>query len=183
MRRCVFAIVTAGLLLTPAIAAPGARAIPVKAMDEVIYVPANSPLHFRSFGDESAAEFDGPIELSGTWYYGDNQYNDTNTPDLSLYFVPDPASFARLPHYKVRGQPGDLYITNPGDFLNAVIPSVDRAKVAKKDAKYLSGRIDIWVDRFEMGVECDAPFFNAHFLRVAKPPMRVALKDMPEEGC
>jgi hypothetical protein len=181
MRHWIFAAVATGLLLTPAIAAAGDRAIPVKAMDEVLYVPANSPLHFRAFGDESAAEFDGAVELSGTWYFGANPNDPDSGP--SLEFVPDSASLARLPRYKMRGQPGDIFITNPGDFVHAVLAPADQAKADKKGAKYLSGKIDIWVDKFEAGVECDAPFFNAHFLRVAKPPLRVALTGMPDEGC
>jgi hypothetical protein len=181
MKRFIFAIATAGLLLTPALAAPGERAIPVTAMDEVLYLPANSPLHFRSFGDESAAEFDGAIELSGTWYYGG--IPDDPDSGTALEFVPDSASLARLPRYKEHGRPGYVFITNPGDFIRAALSPADQAKANKTSAKYLSGKTDIWVDKFEAGVECDAPFFNAHFLRVAKPPMRVALRDMPDEGC
>lgn len=181
MRIAGAAILGILLCVQPLAAAPGERTIPVTAMDETIYVPANSPLHFRSFGDESAAEFDGPIELSGTWYFGATPDDPDTGPALA--FVPDKASFARLPRYKLRGQPGDIFITNPGDFVHAVLSPADQAKADRKGAKYLSGKIDIWIDRFEMGVECDAPFFNAHFLRVSKPPMRVALTGMPDEGC
>ncbi|HUB86069.1 MAG TPA: hypothetical protein VL971_10275 [Rhizomicrobium sp.] len=181
MKHFIFAATATAFLFSPAFAAPGERAIPVKAMDEVLYVPANSPLHFRDFGDESAAEFDGAVELSGTWYFGGTPDDPDAGP--ALEFVPDSASLARLPRYKTRGQPGDIFITNPGDFVHAVLSPADQAKADKKGAKYLSGKIDIWVDQFEAGVECDAPFFNAHFLRVARPPMRVALKDMPDEGC
>ena len=181
MRHFICAVLATAFLLTPAIAAD--RAIPRPDKADTIVLPNNSPLHFRAFGDENAAKFDGPIELTGTWYYGDNQYNDTDTVDASLYFVPDRTSLARLPRFATRGQPGDIYLTNPGDFLNAVVPPVDRAKVQKKGTKYLSGKIDIWVDQFEAGVECDAPYFNARFLGVAKPPLRVALANLPDEGC
>lgn len=150
---------------------------------DAIVIPPGSPLRFRSFGPEHAVEFDGPIALSGTWYYGDNQFNDTDTADPTFYFVPDKASLARLPRFKERGQPGDIFLTNGTDLLNALASKADRMNVEKKGGKYLSGRIDIWVDRFEAGIECDAPYFNAHFLRVARPPMRVALTNMPDEGC
>jgi len=161
----------------------GGTTIAIPENGDAIILPPGSALHFRAFGAEHAVEFAGPIELTGTYYYGDNQYNDTGTPDLSLYFVPDKASLARLPHFKLRGQPGDIYLTNPAAFLDAVIPKDRRAAVQKKGAKYLSGKVDIWVDQFEAGIECDAPYFNARFLRVAQPPLRVALTNMPDEGC
>lgn len=161
----------------------GGTTIAIPENGDAIILPPGSALHFRAFGAEHAVEFAGPIELTGTYYYGDNQYNDTGTPDLSLYFVPDKASLARLPHFKLRGQPGDIYLTNPAAFLDAVIPKDQRAAVQKKGAKYLSGKVDIWVDQFEAGIECDAPYFNARFLRVAQPPLRVALTNMPDEGC
>jgi len=169
------------LLSAPALSAVTTIAIP--ANDDAIILPEGSPLHFRKFGPEHAVEFDGAIELSGTWYYGDNQINDTDAADPTVYFVPDKASFARLPRFKLRGQPGSIYLTNENDLLKAVASKELRAKAEKKGGKYLSGHIDIWVDKFEAGIECDAPFFNAHFLRVAHPPQRVALGGMPEEGC
>lgn len=170
--------------VSPVPALSGAETtITIKENGDAIILPPGSPLHFRAFGAEHAVEFAGPIELTGTYYYGDNQHNDTNTPDLSLYFVPDKASLARMPHFKLRGQPGDIYLTNPEAFLDAVIPKADRAAVRKKGAKYLSGKVDIWVDQFEAGIECDAPYFNARFLRVAHAPLRVALANMPDEGC
>lgn len=169
------------MLSVPAMSG-SATTIAVPQDGDAIILPQGSPLHFRAFGAEAAAEFDGAIEVSGTWYYGDKQIDDGDT-GLSFYFVPDKTSLARLPRYKLRGQPTDIYLTNTGDLLNKVVTNADRAKVAKKGAKYLSGRIDIWVDKFEAGIECDAPYFNAHFLRIAQPPTRVALTNMPDEGC
>ena len=68
-------------------------------------------------------------------------------------------------------------------FLNKVVTNSDRAAVAKKGAKYLSGHVDIWVDKFEAIVECDAPNFDAHFLRIAQPPKRLAAANVPDGGC
>jgi len=175
---CVAAVTVA----VPALS-KDANVIAIPADDDALILPANSPLHFRSFGPENAVEFDGAIELSGTWYYGDNQFNDTGTADPTFYFVPDKASFARLPRFKTRGQPGDIYLTNGNALLDAVATRAERAEAEKKGSKYLSGKIDIWVDRFEAGIECDAPFFNARFLRVAEPPLRVARAELPDVGC
>jgi hypothetical protein len=183
MRRLEAVVLGVLLLVQPVAALAGEGAIRLSDNADTILIPDHSSLHFRAFGPENAVEFDGPIELTGTWYFGDNPYNDTNTPDLSLYFVPDKASLARLPRFATRGQPGDIFLTNPAAFLDAVVSREDRAKVQKKGAKYLSGKIDIWVDKFEAGIECDAPYFNARFLRVAKPPLRMALTGMPDEGC
>lgn len=169
------------LLSAPTISA--ATMIVVPQTNDTVIIPKNNSLHFRAFGKEHALEFDGAIELTGTWYYGDNQFNDSDGAEPLLYFAPDKASFARLPRFKERGQPGYIYLSNSMDMLKSITSNAQRAKVEKKGGKYLSGHIDIWVDKFEAGIECDAPYFNAHFLRVAQPPMRVALGEMPEEGC
>ncbi|MGN6514885.1 MAG: hypothetical protein ACTHLR_03480 [Rhizomicrobium sp.] len=160
----------------------GDTVVPVKADDDALIVPAGSPLHFRSFGAESVGEFDGAIELSGTWYYGNDPLNEGDT-GANFYFVPDDASFARLPRFKQRSQPAYVFLTNAIDLLNAVASKSDQAKAEKKGATYISGKVAIWIDKFEAGIECDAPYFDAHFLRVAQPPSRVALANMPEEGC
>ena len=178
----VFTAIASAALPVPALSG-GQTTIAIPEIDEAIILSANGAFHFRAFGAEHAVEFAGPVELTGTYYYGGNQYNDTNTTDLSVYFAPDKASLARLPHFKLRGQPGDIFLTNPGAFRDAAIPRPEREAVQKKGAKYLSGRIDIWVDQLEAGIECDAPYFNARFLRMAQPPMRVALANMPDEGC
>lgn len=95
----------------------------------------------------------------------------------------DDASFARLPRFKLRSQPAYVFLTNGIDLLNAVASKSDQARAEKKGAKYISGKVAIWIDKFEAGIECDAPYFDAHFLRVAPPPSRVAFANMPEEGC
>src|SRR5262249_36822772 len=113
-------IVAAVLLLSvPAISAVTTIAIPENG--DAILLPQGSPLHFHKFGPEHAVEFDGAIELTGTWYYGDNQINDTNAADPTVYFVPDKVSFARLPRFKLRGQPGSIYLTNENDLVKAVV--------------------------------------------------------------
>jgi len=185
--KALHAVAILGCVVVMAISMPalskGANVIAIpEAGGETIVLPHGSPLHFRAFGPEHVVEFDGPIEISGAWYYGSSQIDD-GTSDLALYFVPDKESLARLPRFKERGQPGDIYLTNSADLLKAITTKEDRAKAAKRGTKYLSGHVDIWVDKFEAGIECDAPYFNAHFLRIAQPPMRVALTTMPDEGC
>ncbi len=146
-------------------------------------MPPGNVLRFRAFDKEGTAEFDGAVLLSGTYYYGDNQFNDGGDIDLTLYFVPDRSTAARLPHFKERGAPTAIYLSNAEAFAKSAIPKEKLARLNKKGTQYVSGKIDIWVDRFEAGIECDAPFFNARFQSVAGPPLRVALADLPDIGC
>lgn len=183
MRMWLVSAVIAIALTAPPAFSKGDTVIPVKADDDALIVPAGSPLHFHGFGPESAGEFDGAIELSGTWYYGVDPFNGDDTEGADFYFVPDNASYGRLPRFKMRGQAEYIYLTNVIDLLNAVASKADQAKAERKKAKYISGKVTIWIDKLDAGIECDAPTFDAHFLRVAQPPVRVALAGMPEEGC
>ena len=180
MRRTTVILFFAFLLVgAPAFAA----SLRVPHSSDTLNIPAASMLRFRAFDQDGTAKFDGPIKLSGAWYYGGNPIDDGTANDSSLYFVPDRESAARLPSFKERGQPSAVYITNASAFLKGIVPESARAALARTPGKYLSGKIDIWVDEFEAGIECDAPFFNARFLRVAEPPLRVALADLPDVGC
>lgn len=178
----VCAIIVMATVTSPAFS-KGDTVIPVKADDDALIVPAQSSLHFHNFGPESAGEFDGAIELSGTWYYGVDPFNGDDTEGANFYFVPDNASYGRLPRFKVRGQPEYIFLTNAIDLLNLVASKADQAKAEKKKAKYISGKVTIWIDKFDAGIECDAPTFDAHFLRIAQPSMRMAAANMPGEGC
>jgi hypothetical protein len=167
----------AGLLLASPALADAAKIIARADKADSIVVPADSTLRFRAFDTEGTAKFDGAIELSGTYYYGDTQLDD-GTTETTLYLMPDAATKARLPHFKTRGLPDSIFLSNGAAFAKAVI-----AKGSIKKGKVVSGKIDIMADRFEAGIECDAPFFNARFLSVAHPPLRVANTDMPDVGC
>jgi hypothetical protein len=172
------------LLVQPAGAASGRRVIALPNSVDTVIIPESSTLHFRSLTTDNTVKFDGPIEVSGTYYYGENVYDDGSpTAAPMLYFVLDKASLARLPRFGTRGQPGELYFTNENDLTKAIVPPADAKAAAHKGAKYASGKADIWVDHFEAGIECDAPNFTAHFLSVAHPPMRVALAAQPDVGC
>jgi hypothetical protein len=142
-----------------------------------IVLPDNSTLRFRAFDTEGTAKFDGAVELSGTYYYGDTELDD-DTKETALYLKPDAVTKARLPHFKTRGFPDFIYLSNSAAFAKAVI-----AKASIKKGKVVSGKIDIMADRAEAGIQCDTPYFNARFVSVAHPPMRVANTDMPDVDC
>jgi hypothetical protein len=183
MRRIGAMVLGVLLFVQPVGAATGERIIQMPADVDTLIVPANSILRFRSVTTDHTAIFDGPVELSGTYYYGDNVYNDGAGINPALYFVPDKASLARLPRFGHRGQPSEIYLKNQNDFVKAVIAPADAKAALRKGGKYASGKADIWVDHFQAGIECDAPNFTAHFLSVAHPPLRVALAATPDVGC
>lgn len=162
--------------------ADSAKRIPLPDKADTIVVPVGSTLHFRAFDTENTATFDGAIELSGIYYYGDNPLDD-GTIERTLTLVPDAATKARMPHYKERGIPDSIWIDGADGFAKAVVSKDQLTALHKKNAKQLSGHIDMMADGFTMGIECDAPNMSAHFLSVVKPPMHLASKDQPDTGC
>ena len=171
-------------LAQPLAAAPGEKVIALPDNADTIVIPAASTLHLRGVTKDYTVNFDGPVEISGTYYYGADVYDDGgSSTDPVLYLVLDKASLARLPRFGTRGQPGELYLTNEKDFAKAVIPPDDMKAALRRGGKYAAGKADIWVDKFQASIECDAPNFTAHFLSVAHAPLRVALANAPDVGC
>jgi hypothetical protein len=166
---------------SPAFSDP-AKIIPRPDKADSVIIPAGSALRFRAFDQEGTAKFDGAIELSGTYYYGDNALDD-GTTERTLNLFPDAATKARIPHFKDRGLPDAIWLEGADAFASAVISKDQLAALHRKGAKNVAGHIDIMVDKFEMGIECDAPTISAHFLSVVQRPMRVASKDQPDTGC
>jgi hypothetical protein len=147
-----------------------------------VVIPAASTLRFRAFDQNNAAKFDGAIELSGTYYYGDGQLDD-GTTERTLYLVPDAATHARLPHFKHHSYPDIISLSGGDAFASAVISKDQLAALHKKGPTNISGHIDIMADRVEVGLQCDAPYMSAHYLSVVRPPSLVAFKDEPDSDC
>lgn len=171
MHRRLAAIVAAlGLLLS----APTYAAKPTiisRPDADSLSVPAGSPLHFRTFDKDNTAKFDGKIMISGTYYYDAGEDAD----GAVLHIVPDRETWSRLPHYKDHGTPDEIYFSNALAFAKAVN--------LVKSRRTLTGQTQIWADRFEAGIECDVPFFNARFVELAKPAVKLAAKDLEDNGC
>jgi hypothetical protein len=129
------------------------------------------------------AKFQGKIALSGTYYYGANAMQGGTAGEPTLYFVPDRPTKAQRPSFRERGTPAEIYISNPNTFIRAAVPQQRPSQLVPNRGKYLSGKIDIWVDHFEAGIECDAPFFNARFVSVARRTLKIALATLPDVGC
>jgi hypothetical protein len=176
--RLIFAAVFAFVFASEAMA--GNIALPMPDNADTIMYSEKGPLRLKSFGSDNTANFNGVFELSGTYYYGRNTLDDGSL-ETTLYFLPDRATASRLPRFKVRGQPRSIYLSNEAGFAREVIPAYERTGL-KKD-KFLSGHADILVDQFQAGIQCDAPYFNAHFLRVAHSPVTVAMANLPDIGC
>jgi hypothetical protein len=147
-----------------------------------IVVP-EGPLHLKNFDKEGSAHFDGQIQLSGTYYYGDNQYSEAPGAQATLYLNLDKASKARLPYFKDYDVPASIYLLNDAAFVKAVLSKEQLKASRKKNAKYATGKVQIVVDRLETGIECDVPFINVRFVSVVHQPLRLAAADLPDEGC
>lgn len=183
-RALLFAVAFAMVFGIAASAIPSPAQIITRAdRADSIVIPAGSTLRFQQFDRDGTAKFAGSAVLSGTYYYGANAMEDGTAGEPTVYFVPDETTKARLPYFRERGAPAEIYISNPKAFVKAAIPRQRVAGFVANRTKYLSGKIDIRVDQFEAGIECDAPFFNARFAALAHPPLKVALADLPDAGC
>lgn len=166
MRKLLAAATAFLLLAQPVLAKPTSIALPDKA--DTVIVPDGSPLKFSKFGPDGAI-FTGRLTLTGAFFYGDNEYNDGPTVDLTLYFQPDAASIALLPSLKSRGPARSLVLTNAAPFAKAVLSKQQLAALQKKGAPYTTGHTSVVVDTVEAGVVCDAASFTARFVALAKP--------------
>ena len=177
MRALLASLLTVFIAVQSAGAAAHHIALP--GIEDSIVIPDGSPLVFKSFDkDAITVHFSGSVTLSGTYYSGNNVYDDASS-DKAVYFKPDRASMARLPYFHVHGRPDDIFVMNPIAFARAVVL---HGTVPRKSAPYATGQVTIVVDRFEASIECDAPSFSARFVSVVKPaPVRMAA--MPDTGC
>ena len=166
MRKFLVAAAALVLLAQPVFAKPVSIVLPDKA--DTVIVPDGSPLKFSKF-DPDGAVFSGRLTLSGTFFYGDGEYNDGPTVDLTLYFTPDAASMALLPSLKTRGKAQSMVLTNGAMFAKAVLTKQQLAALRKKGAAYATGQTSVVVDTVEAGVVCDTASFSARFVSLAKP--------------
>lgn len=184
MKRFCAALSIALLLAQPLAAAPARIELPNKA--DTVIVPQDSGLIFSRYEDKNdgiGAIFKGQVTLTGTYFYGDNAYNDdSGTVDLSLYFKPDAATVARLPHLERRGKAVDVFITGAAPFAKALLSEAQLVALRKKGALYATGTVSIVVDDFQASVDCDAASFTARFVSLAKPGA-IAMAALPDTSC
>jgi hypothetical protein len=166
-----------------------AEIIPYQDADTIV-VPIGSPVQF-SGNENGAAIFKGQVLLTGTYFYGDSEFNDSGDEDPSAYeFWPqayialDKEVAVRLPHFVKRNDAAryTIYLTNPETFAEAIVPTSIAERVRCRTCEAASGRIEIWVDQFSAKIQCDKPHFEARFLRVHKSPPN-GLSKLPSQAC
>lgn len=150
-----------------------------------LIVPADSPVRLRTLSKEDlSAEFTGSFVLSGTFRYGctDECRKPFARQDMRLDFFPDAELLARLPRWS--GQTGhpEIEIENSATFAAKVIPQATMRTLQYGHLNWVEGRISIVVDRFRTGIACDATWYSARFVEVAKPAVFVPVHSV-SEGC
>lgn len=192
MRKYSVLIFLLAFLGLPAVAAsPDPKTVPFGNSDRLI-VPTDSPVRFSGFDSKQppmTAAFEGRFLLTGTYYYGDNDFNDSGDDDPSLYaflpqayIIPDDDVATRLPRFAIRNRRQTIFISNPSAFAGAVVSKALARRVRCRHCGDVTGHIAIWVDRFTAGIECDNSVYEVRFLSIYKPA-RLALVPRPSRSC
>jgi hypothetical protein len=179
-------------LSLPAIAA-SPKPETVRLNESDIVVPVDSPVHYsgpEKRYNKDVATFKGRFLLTGTYYYGDNDFNDSGDDNPAnyrfvpeAYIIPDDDVAARLPRFVTPKWAQTIFISNPATFANAAISKALARRVRCRHCGDATGHIAIWVDQFSAGTSCGgAPSYEARFLSVYKPAP-VALLPRPERAC
>ena len=156
------------ILLSMPVMAAEPRVIPFGGGDNLL-IPKDSPVHYSK--GSSVIAFKGRFLLTGTYYYGDNDFNDSGDDnpkqyqfEPEAYIIPDTDVAARLPHFQFRNNKRSIIITNPDNFAKAVVPPAQAKQVRCRQCGDATGHIEIWVDQFSASIECDAPAYEVRFL-------------------
>jgi len=153
--------------------------------EDYLVVPSSSPVRFLSYNtDNLSASFEGSFVLTGGYVLGFHSYPTADHPDWGMYgftFTVDPELVATLPRWdRFPEGPKEVDFDNFEDFVNAVVPAADLARLKRGEIKSYSGRVSARVDRYWTAKPCGYPEFKVHFLEVVKPPLLVAGNDTVE---
>jgi hypothetical protein len=193
MRKYSALLFCLAILSLPAAAGPPElKSIPYPNTTDSIVIPADSPVHYSGIMNkdgENLLTFQGRFLLTGTFYYGDNDFNDSGDDhpseyvfDPQAYIIPDDNVAARLPRFAIRNGRQTIIISNPTIFANAAISKTEARRVRRRNCGDVTGYIAIWVDQFSAGIDCDAPTYVTRFLSVDKPTT-LALAPKPDRAC
>jgi hypothetical protein len=148
------------------------------AADRVVLVnPQPSVLRPTSVQEKNGllAKFSGQACVEGTLYvewYGEK----TKTAEYKL--IPSAASSKRLPHFK------GYFVTwiEPFDGSGTLRSAVDEETFKRVQEKNMDFHVtgSWWIEGYEVGVECDAPFAHARIRAATIPDHRVASVERPE---
>jgi hypothetical protein len=160
--------------------------IPYPGTTDRISVPSDSVVRFSGFKNDAGdqfAGFQGRLLLTGTYYYGDAEFNDGNSFDAEASIRPDPAVLARLPHFVIRRGESRIYLRNPDDFAKAVIPKPTLTRANRKTGAYITGRVAVWVDDFAASIVCDGANYTVRFLSIERTSSLSLTSNPPNAAC
>jgi hypothetical protein len=168
-------------------AAPAGQLIPLSDNDadgEALVIPADSPVQFERLDNYGVAHFRGTFVLTGTFTYGCAIDCEERPKDrfYRMDFTPDAEIVERLPHWRVRNRVPSIVITNERAFVRSVGPG-KYAEIHRGGMADIRGRASILVDHFEVGIECDSPTLNAHFVSIVEAPKLAANSPDGTPGC
>jgi len=163
------------LLTLPAIAQPridlGPWPFPVQAQRQ----PAKAHPSKKTFG--------GRLHLSGTYYYGDDNFNEDPVFTPAVYFVPDKAMNGQFRRLGIEDDVFKIIIINPKVFAKTVVPKAERIRASRKNAGMATGHIQILVDRLTEMYQCDHMDFSARFLSIDTPVLARLTNSAVDFGC
>ena len=126
---------------------------------------------------ESNAKFHGRFTISGA--YKVERYGDETTAAIK----PDKTSLKLLPYWREHGGPDEINISNAEAFAQAVLSPAELQMLKAKKGRAPHGNITIVADDYSTSIECDVASFEARFISVVKPAVRIAANPTSEEGC
>jgi hypothetical protein len=180
-----------GLLAAAAFVPSGAashpsegRLIPVDP-NSAIRIPSLSPVRLLRVGKDGDAHFAGRFVLTGKYSFGCNY--DCQAPlhmrDLTLVIRPDGPDADRLPRWDQYRTGIEVSVVGAEPFIRRMVTPRQRAAVLSGKVDHVSGRASIELDRLVLSIECDSPFYSAHFVDFAKARPATRRQNASDYGC
>jgi hypothetical protein len=153
--------------------------------DEALVIPAGSPAHFTGFDETHTASFTGRFTLTGTFFYGCEIECQLplHEEDLFAAFIPDPASKALLPHWKLRNGDMRIYFDNGDKLVAQLVTKKEKAALIAGKLPAFRKQVTIVVTDFKATIECDSASYSIKFVALAKPPQIARAKVKEDYGC
>jgi hypothetical protein len=161
----------------------------VKQSESLVFaIPRGSPVKFSESGEyPGQAKFTGSFLLRGTFQYGylhNEPERDATYGIRELYFYPDTSLSVLLPRWKKRGNVNVMRIKNSDEFVSAVIPGNIIKDIEEKKRFSVNGRAAIWVNKYEVSIECDYPTYTVSFQSMDQITTTLSSRSFIEQhGC
>ncbi|MBX3653478.1 MAG: hypothetical protein KF686_04785 [Ramlibacter sp.] len=121
------------------------------------------------------AKFAGQVRVEGTLYV---EWFGEKTKSAEYKLIPSAASSKRLPHFKGYRVTWIEPFDGPGALKSAVDEVTYKRVLGRNLAFNVTG--SWWIEGYEVGVECDAPFAFARVRAATIPDPSVAFVERPE---